>query len=225
MKTALKMILAAAGVFSLFVNASTAETVVKVDSVKIERVQSMDSPTIQAQTKDMRFKPKAWAYLEAAIKVDARDTVTKKAPLFLNDLKVKFYVAVKTPADERPIGALLLTKEITYVNVPVGETFYVCVFLAPSSVKRLTGGDSVLVSLFEKTGVSISYGEQNIYPDSKSKKKQWWESEKLIPSGNYPLLSKNQTPFMMLWYDRYPEVSPKNDEGSAGGISPAPAAE
>ena len=220
MKTALKMMLAVAGAFSLFSGSAQAETVVKVvGPVKIERVQSMDSPTIQAQTRDMRFKPKAWAYLEAAIKVDARDSVTRKAPLFLNDLKVKFYVAVKTPPDERPAGTLLLAKEITYVNVPVGETFYACVFLSPSSVKRLTGTETVLGSLFEKTGVSISYGDKTIYPETGGRKKNWWESQSLTLSENYPLLSKNQTPFMMLWYDRYPEISPKSDENSSGGAT------
>ncbi len=224
MKTALKMMLTLAGIFSLFSPSALAETVVKVvGPVKVERVQSLDSPTIQAQTKDMRFKPKAWAYLEAAIKVDARDTVTKKAPLFLNDLKVKFYVAAKTPSDERPAGTLLFSKEITYVNVPVGETFYACVFLSPSSVKRLTGAETVLGSIFEKVGVSVSYGDKVIYPDD-ARKKQWWESDKLIPSENYPLLSKNQTPFMMLWYDRYPEISAKDEASSAAG-APVPAAE
>ncbi len=227
MKTPLKMMLLAVGSMALFANTSWADIAVKVLEAKVDRsATAMKSPTIQAQTTDMRFRPKDWAYFEAKIKVDARDSATRRPPLFLDNLKVKFYIAVKTPKAERPTGMLLLTKEITYVNVPVNEDFYACVFLSPSSVKRLTGGDTVTSTMVERVGVSISYNDEVKWPEKRGSKKEWWESERLTESSTYPLLDKNHTPFMMLWYDRYPEIlDESNSSSSSSGTSSSSSSE
>lgn len=38
----------------------------------------------------------------------------------------------------------------------------------------------------------------------------------------YPLLNKDETPFSVFWYDRYPEIMRPNSQQAASGSVPAP---
>ncbi|MEG0143267.1 MAG: Amuc_1102 family pilus-like protein [Akkermansia sp.] len=186
-------------------------------AVKVSRVESMDSPTMATGTAEKPFKPKKWAYIEAELKVQALP-VPKTG--YLDNLTVKFYVVSKSP--EGPKGMLLMNKEIKYVNIPVDQPIYVCAFMSPSSIRRLTGGETVSAGLFKRIGVEVTYKGAIVGSDSNSGKPGWWNStsKTIIPTTSYPLLNKNETPFSIFWYDRYPEIaSPKDDDASSSSES------
>ena len=233
MKNHFITILALVGAISCGVPQAEAEspsTQVKVTSLKMDRIKAMESPMLEPGGMSLPNKPKKWMFLEASMKVDARDPVLRGTPDYLDQVSVRFYFSAKTPAKEKPAGVLLLTKEIKYINIPVGasETVNMCVFMSPASIKRLTDSESVGNNIFEDVGMEVEYRGKVVatYPPQRGNKPSWWKNPKLIPSSTYPILAKDETPFAIFWYDRYPEIAPK-DSGSTSslfGTTSAPSA-
>lgn len=176
----------------------------KVDIEKPEIVE-VTSPDLGGDSAKKNFKPKDWMEMEVKIKVEAAD----KDKLFADKLTVKWYVAAKNPAKGGK-GYILLEKEVTHVNVPIGEDVYLSVYLSPNSIKRLTGGDRVSKSDITDVGGEILVeGQQPRNNDGKftmSKKVGWWTSGSLSRYDKIPLLNKDETPFKILWYSRYAEL-------------------
>ena len=206
MKSPLILLAVVATMFSLFSQKVVAEapnTQVKV-SLKLGKVEAIDTPTLSTGAAEKRFKPKKWAYIEAEMKVQAAPPPKTG---YLDNMTVTFYATAKNP--EGPRGYLLMKKEIRYVNIPVDEKVYVCAFMSPSSVKRLTKSDTVGPGSFERLGVEVSYNGKVVAMDSSSGKPGWWNSSSsmIVPTNSYPLLNKDETPFSIFWYDRYPEIN------------------
>jgi hypothetical protein len=101
--------------------------------------------------KQKNFKPKEWLEIEASIQVQmAPEPPSKTADRIL----VKWYVAVENP--DKKGTYLLLTKDITHVNVPLGEEVFSSVYLSPASVRRLSGYDRAGKSLVYLVGYDKS---------------------------------------------------------------------
>lgn len=221
MKSSVIFLAVAAAMFFLSPQDAAAEapnTQVKVQ-LKLGRVEAVDSPTVSTGTAEKRFKPKKWAYIEAEMKVQAAPPPKTG---YLDNMTVTFYATAKSP--EGPRGYLLMRKEIRYVNIPVDEKVYVCAFMSPSSVKRLTGSDTINPASFERLGVEVTYKGKVVAMDSSSGKPGWWNSTSsmIVPTDSYPLLNKDETPFSIFWYDRYPEI--QNPKIPAPTSSPTPSA-
>ena len=128
-------------------------------------------------------------------------------------ITVKWYVAVENP--EQKGTFLLFTREVNHVNIPTGEEIYVSCYLSPASIRRILG----VARNPEKAVEVCSYevllnGEPKAYGTSNGRFKHgWWEAggAKLIRSEVVPLLDKSQTPFNIMWWDRYAEVEPKDN--------------
>jgi hypothetical protein len=122
-------------------------------------------------------------------------------------LTVKWYIAVKNP--EKAGSMLLLTKDIEYVNVPLDEAILCSIYLSPASMKTLTGSDKGGKGAVEYVGYEVLVnGEKKVEETSKGKA-GWWTSPSLSRSDSPPLLSKMDTPFSNMWWDRYAEVAPE----------------
>lgn len=194
-------------------------TQVKVTTCKIGRVTGMESPTVSTGTSSLAFKPKQWMFVEGKVNI-------KAAPLprtgYLDKLTIRFYVTAKNPEAR---GNVLMSKEIEYVNFPVDTDTHVCVFMSPSSVKRLTGSETIGSGTFDLCGMEVVYKDNVVGEDSNKRRPGWWRiaSPNLVSTESYPLLNKNETPFAMFWYDRYPEIAPVR-EGASRSSTPAPAA-
>lgn len=193
-------------------NAEDPNTRIRLNTIKLERLNSIESPTTPTGTGSVAFKPKKWMFLEGRLNIQAAPVPRTK---FLDKITVRFYVAAKNPEGR---DSLLMTKEIEYVNVPVDEEFYVCVFMSPSSIKRLTGSENVGSSTFTLCGLEVIYKDNVVAQESNKGKPGWWANPRatLVPTDSFPLLNKNETPFAMFWYDRYPEIAPSKD-----GATPA----
>lgn len=153
--------------------------------------------------KNKPFKPKEWLEVEAKIKISISPEPKSKTA---EDVVVKWYVAIKNP--EKAGSYLLLTKEITHINVPLGEEIYSSVYLSPASIKRITGSDRGGKNAVEYVGFEVSVGGEVKLAETNKGKPGWWKlaSDKISQSETVPLLSKIETPFANMWWDRYAEV-------------------
>jgi hypothetical protein len=159
--------------------------------------------------KQKSFKPKDWLEVEAKLKISLAPEPKSKT---CEKLTVKWYVAVKNP--EKSGTFLLLTKDIEHVNAPLEEDIYCSVYVSPASIKRLTGSDKGGKNSVEYVGYEVLINgekvasETNKGSDGKGGKTAWWNAatDKISRSDSVPLLSKYETPFAAMWWDRYAEV-------------------
>lgn len=171
-------------------------------AVKIEvekpSFEDLQSPELGGNTGKKKWDPKDWLEVEVEMKVEARPEPKDK---YLDSLSVRWYVAVENPAAK---GYYLLEKDVEYVNVPVGESFFVSVYLSPASIQRLTGGDRAGKNSVTAVGGEVKcMGETAEF--SEGQKPGWWNSGSLSRTEKFPLLSKSETPFKFLWWDRFLE--------------------
>ena len=175
--------------------------------VQVEKptFDDLTSPTDFGGTKSKSFKPKDWLEVEAKLKVSMRPEPPSKT---LERMTIKWYVAVKNP--EKAGTFLLLTKEVEHVNIPLEEDIFTSVYLSPASVKRLTGMDKAGKSAVELVGFEILVNGEKVAQETNKGPAAWWAtaSDKISRSESVPLLSKKDTPFSVMWWDRYAEVAP-----------------
>ena len=150
------------------------------------------------------FKPKEWLEIEASIKVDMSPEPRSKTA---DRILVKWYVAVENP--DKKGTYLLLTKDITHVNIPLGEDVFSSVYLSPSSVRRLTGGDRAGKSMVYAVGYEVIVNGIRVKAETSDLKIDWWNSpsNKISRSEVVPLLDKSESAFAHMWWDRYAEIS------------------
>lgn len=153
--------------------------------------------------KQKSFKPKDWLEVEAKFKVLLKpEPKSKTAP----EVVVKWYVAVKNP--DRAGTFFLLTKTINHLNVPLNEEIYSSVYLSPASIMRLTGSAKGGKGSVEYVGFEVLVNGEIKDSQTSNGEVGWWksQSEKLSASDTVPLLAKYETPFAIMWWDRYAEV-------------------
>lgn len=153
--------------------------------------------------KQKNFKPKDWLEIEASFKLlMAPEPPSKTAERVM----VKWYVAVAHP--DKAGAYLLLTKEITHVNVPLNEDIFSSVYLSPASIKRLTGKDRAGKSVVNLVGYEVLVNGEKVAQESNKSQPGWWNttSDKISRSDTVPLLNKMETPFANMWWDRYAEI-------------------
>lgn len=153
--------------------------------------------------KQKDFKPKDWLEIEASFKLMMSPEPPSKTA---ERVMVKWYVAVEHP--DKPGAYLLLTKEITHVNVPLNEDIFSSVYLSPASIKRLTGKDRAGKSVVNLVGYEVLINGEKVAQETSSSKAGWWNtaSDKISRSETVPLLHKMETPFANMWWDRYAEI-------------------
>ena len=170
---------------------------VEIGSLKFDELPSPDL----GGTKNKSFKPKDWLEVEAGLTVPAMNR-EQQATGFVDKIVVKWYVAVKEKASGR---TMLLTKDITHLNVPVDEEVYSSVYLSPNTLKRLTGSDRAGKNVIWGVARAITINGTTETFNSQGTK-DWWKSGNLSRTDKVPLLNKNETPFKSLWWDRYAQI-------------------
>lgn len=143
-----------------------------------------------------KWDPKDWLEAEVKLNIEARP---EPKDGYLDRLQIRWYVAVKNPAGR---GFFLLEKDVTYVNVPLDEDVYASVYISPAAFHRLTGSDRASKGAIEAIGGEVSVnGKTETF--SVGQKAGWWTSGSLSRTDKFPLLTKSETPFAPLWWDRY----------------------
>jgi hypothetical protein len=178
------------------------ETQVLADKPKFDDQMSPDFSGAKSKT----WKPKEWLEVETKIKVQMKPEPKSKT---CERLSVKWYVAVKNP--EKSGLLLKLVKEVEHVNIPLNEDVYCSVYLSPASIRRLTGMDRASKAAVEYVGFEVIIDGKVVASEIDKGKPKWWTmpSDKISDSDTVPLLSKPETPFAHMWWDRYAEVKTK----------------
>jgi hypothetical protein len=176
----------------------------KVEAEK-PRFDNLPSPEFSG-SKNKSFKPKDWLEVETKIKVALAPEPKSKT---CDRLTVKWYVAVENT--EKAGTMLKLTKEVEHVNVPLDEEIYCSIYLSPASIKRLTGTDKAGKQAVKFVGFEVIVDGKVVVSETDKGKPKWWTmpSDKIADSTTVPLLSKPETPFAQMWWDRYAEVKLK----------------
>lgn len=179
----------------------------KVDLDKPE-ISQIPSPDLAGGIAKKKFKPKDWLEVELKLKIEVPRQL-KETMKYIDEVKVKWYIAVKNP-EKGGAKYNLLEREVVHTNVPVDEVTYLSIYISPNTLKRLSGGQGVSPRLLEDVGGVITVNgiepvKQSGYFSMKNKGR-WWESAAFARSDKYPVLNKNETPFKNLWYDRYAEI-------------------
>ena len=145
---------------------------------------------------------KDWLEMEVEFEVTNVDPSTAR---FVDNLTVKWYVGIKSPAE----GNILLEKVVEHINVPVGEAMFSSVYLSPSAVFRISDKDRADKGIVELVGGEILFNGQRVALFSSkgavNTSSPWWQSPNLSRYDKIPLRSKDETPFNYFWWDRYAE--------------------
>lgn len=194
--------LAAAAALLALCPATASAQAVKVDAQK-PSFDDLLSPVMNIGKNKSGFSPKDWLEVETQIQVAMAPEPKNKT---LDRLTVKWYVAVQNP--EKKPRFLKFTRDIDFVNVPLGEKVFCSVYLSPASIRRLTGSDRAGKRNVEAVGFEILVDGKEVASES-SKGGKWWADPKFADqfadSDVVPLLRKSETPFAMVWWDRYAE--------------------
>ena len=191
--------LVVAGLAFFSVSLQAQEIKVEVDDPEFD---DLLSPEVGGNTSEKNWKPKDWLEAEVKLKVEVPRKSTKN---YVDRIVVKWYIAVKNPDGK---GIALLEKDVSYVNIPVDEEVYASVYLSPSSIRRITGGERAGKSNIEAIAGEITYNGATVGKFNSKGNQEWWKAASVSRNENIPLLSKSETPFKFLWYDRYLEEEP-----------------
>jgi len=140
-----------------------------------------------------------------------RGTPDKRSPaLKWFEIEVEFAVEGVELVDELSfrydvlMNGKLYPGDITHVNIPKGNARYSVMYISPRTLERIAGvGKPLHPGMIENIWVTISKQGQVLAISS------WKDKGKPVP--NYAqtpgmLLPKSETPFQVLWWDRYEAV-------------------
>lgn len=173
----------------------------KVEAKKPE-FDDIQSPEFNG-VKSKTYKAKQWLEIEASIKVQMAPEPPSKT---VDKILVKWYVAVENP--DKKGTYILLTKDITHINVPLGQDVFSSVYLSPASVRKISGSDRAGKSLVYLVGYEVLINGEKVAQESSKEKAGWWNiaSDKISRSESVQLLDKSETAFSNVWWDRYAEI-------------------
>ena len=169
--------------------------------------EDLQSPSVGGNTGKKAWKSKDWLEVEVKVKLDPGRAAPRDG--YVDRLTVRWYVAVDNKIDKAGQKYFLMEKEVTHVNVPLDEDFYLSCYLSPATIKRLTGSDRAGKNSITAVGGEISVvgaAAPARFTSQGSISKPWWQSPTMQRTNKYPLLNKNETPFKFLWWDRYLKI-------------------
>lgn len=164
-------------------------------NVKVEKI----APTVVgtpeftvANTPPKRSTFQKWLEIEVEFSIEGIELV--------DELSFKFDVL---------LGTKLYTGDITHVNIPKGRERFTVMYISPRNLDRITGGKPFNPAMIDNIWVTISKQGQALAISSIKDK-----SGRLpVPNAQqFPglLTPKSETPFSVLWTDRYEAVKLPN---------------
>lgn len=160
------------------------------NSIKMGKVQPavVKTPEFQLSSGPQKRTGKSRDWLE--IEVDF-DTTAELIP----ELTFKYTILIEKK---------LLDGEVTHVSIAKGKEHYSVVYVSPSVLERLTGGKALTAGSIENVWVEVSSQGQKLAPIISHR-------PGAVPNAPHltgMVLTKDQTPFAPLFYDRYEAIKP-----------------
>lgn len=136
-----------------------------------------------------RFTPGTWVEIEVEF---------SSAPVLSPELEFKYYLLV---------GGQCLTGDITHVNVPAGQSLFSVMYVAPRTMTALLKGQPLSAASVQNAAVQIMkpgapqpLAERMLKPGA-----PFFRTMQQVPG---MMLTKAETPFAMLAWDRYEATKP-----------------
>lgn len=176
-----------------------AQAQLKVGDVKLSKVALEVQKTPDFQAGNVKGKnipnPRDWLEIEYEFEVAGDPKNVIKELMFRN------YVALNSSTGTAKV---VVSGDVKHVNVVPGEKYFTVAYIAPSTIGEVTGEyRNFQPSGVVGAGVEVFYngvivGGESTLSGSKAK---FWEALSPQPG----ILSKLDTPFALLWIDRYAE--------------------
>ncbi|MDF1824485.1 MAG: hypothetical protein P1U68_07570 [Verrucomicrobiales bacterium] len=170
-----------------------------VDVKKME-VEAQKTPNFQAGDVKTKSVPNPRDWLEVEVEFSVKGNSDQVVP----ELLFRYYIGFK---DQSGSGRVL-TGDIKHINIVPGEETYSAVYVAPSTLGEITGDfRNFREGAVEAVGLEIYYngvivGGKSTESGSRAK---FWQALGTQPG----VLGRDETPFALLWIDRYAESAKK----------------
>ncbi len=167
----------------------------KMGDVKVESPVYEAQKTPNFQAGDVKGKdvpnPRDWLEIEVEFEANGpRGAVIK-------DLLFRYYVGFRDTTGTPRV----LSGDVKHINVVTSEKTFSVAYVAPNTLGELTGDfRRFQPNSVEAVGVEVYYN--GVIVGGTSTKGKFWESISPQPG----VLGKADTPFALLWIDRYAEV-------------------
>lgn len=167
----------------------------KLGDVKVESPVYEAQKTPNFQAGDVKGKdvpnPRDWLEIEVEFEVNGpRDSVVK-------DLLFRYYVGFRDTTG----APRVLSGDVKHINVITGEKTFSVAYVAPNTLGELTGDfRRFQPNSVEAVGVEVYYN--GVIVGGTTTKGKFWEAISPQPG----VLGKADTPFALLWIDRYAEA-------------------
>lgn len=190
--------------FFIAVSISTAQQPLqlKVGDIAVKNVETEVQKTPNFQAGDVKNKnvpsPRDW------LEVEVEFTVAGRGDQVVPELLFRYYIWFKDQTGANRV----LTGDVKHINVVVGEESYSAVYVAPSTLGEITGDfRNFREGAIEAIGVEIYYNGVIVGGESSESgnRAKFWEALGTQPG----VLGRNDTPFALLWIDRYAESAKK----------------
>lgn len=166
---------------------------VKVD-VKNINVETMPTPAFAYDGKSKKL-PQAQEWVEVEVEFEVKGTFEDG---FVPELEFTYYVVIDDPAKT------MLVERVTHVNIRQDGEMYSNVFVSPTAIEKLTGSPATSANVVAGVAVEVRFQGALIGGDTTQKSGgNWWQTR---PQTAGQLLKKSDTPFAILWTDRYAEI-------------------
>ena len=140
---------------------------------------------------DNKPGPKIGEWLQVEVRFQSR-------PDFTDELTFKYYIL---------FSGQVLEGEVTHVNISKGRELYSVMYLAPNTIARLLDNHPLTGAEIENVGVQILNKGQLVAEKSfkPAGADEWWQQMQQVTG---LLLNKNETPFSVLYWDKYEAIKP-----------------
>ncbi len=186
----MKIFAIAIAALAMFIPAAPAQVPVVVGprNVKINKIQPavLKTPEFSVNIANKRSESLSWFEIEVEFEVDGVEMV--------DELTFNYSVLFNNK---------LCVGEVTHINIPKGKDHYSVMYLSPRSLDRLTGGKVMNGGMIENIKVEIKKSGQLLTEKSLAAKPL--PNVQQMPG---LLVPKSETPFQVLWWDRYEAVKP-----------------
>jgi hypothetical protein len=175
-------------VFATLTASAQVPVVVGPRNVKLSKIQpaALSTPEFSVNIPNKRSESLKWFEVEVEFEIDGVEIV--------DELTFKYIILINDK---------LCTGEVTHVNIPKGNNRYSVMYISPRSIDRITGGKPLNQGMVENIWVTIEKQGQKLA--EKSLQKATIPNKQQVPG---MLVPKSETPFQVLWWDRYEALKP-----------------
>jgi hypothetical protein len=160
---------------------------VTAQNVKINRVAPavLTTPEYTTDLPNKRFEKLKWLEIEAEFEVSKVELV--------DELTVKYYVL---------LNGKLYVGDVTHENIPKGNNRYSVMYMSPRALEKATDGKQLNSAMIENIWVVLDYKGQQMAIKAQTGNKPLPNMQQVTGQ----MLPKGETPFQVLWWDRYEAV-------------------